>query len=135
MAAVSRVGLDVASVADVRVSLSRYGNRYLERVYTAGEIASCGGPSVWPGRLAECFAAKEAVVKVLATQGEPLDLRDVEIGYDRRGAYDVRLGAGAATIARRDGLVSLSVSSSRDGDVAVAFAVGTFSCEAGVTAS
>ena len=126
MASTCRVGLDVASMADVRESLSRLGNRYLERVYTAGEIAWCGGPSVRPSRLAVCFAAKEAVVKVLGVLGEPLDLRDVEIARDGRGGYDVRFGASAAAIARREGLVSVAVSTSRHGDIASAFAVGSF---------
>ncbi|HEX4083160.1 MAG TPA: 4'-phosphopantetheinyl transferase superfamily protein, partial [Acidimicrobiales bacterium] len=57
-----RVGVDLTAVADVEQSLATQGERYLGRLFTEHEVASCqgvGGPRA--ESLAGRFAAKEAV--------------------------------------------------------------------------
>ena len=61
-----RVGIDLVLVDSIREALDLHGDRYLERVYTAQEIADCrDGDDVAPERLAARFAAKEAGMKAL----------------------------------------------------------------------
>lgn len=122
-----RVGIDLASIPDVAASLARFGDRYLRRVYTVGEIVETGSD---PRRLAARFAAKEAVIKVLAPSDEPIDLRDIEIRADTGGGCEARLVASAAALATAAGLSSVSVSVSHLGDLAAAVALGTFEREA-----
>ncbi len=126
MTQTSRIGVDVASVEAVANSLATFGAAYLTRVYTARELELCGGGSPHPGRLAERFAAKEAVAKALGVHDEPLDVKDVEIGADRAGRCVVHLTASAERVARREGLVGLAVSVSRAANCATALAVATF---------
>ena len=125
MATSVRVGIDVASVAAVEESLSRHGETYVRRVYTPVEVSSCGRSAAFAGRLAGRFAAKEAVVKALALTDVPIDLREIEIDGGS-GRHVVRLAGRAADVARRAGLVDLSVSISLGATFASAVALGTF---------
>lgn len=60
-------GVDLAEVARIRRSVDRYGDRFLERVFTEAEREYAGdGPRRFE-RLAARFAAKEAVFKALGT--------------------------------------------------------------------
>ena len=48
-----RVGADIARVDDVTDSVARFGDRYLDRLFTPHELASCtGAPSVVAASLA-----------------------------------------------------------------------------------
>lgn len=73
-----RAGCDVVAVADVRHSLAVFGDRYLRKVFTAGEIEDCRGHNR-VHRLAARFAAKEAVIKAFAEPGMPFPLHEIEI--------------------------------------------------------
>ena len=57
-------GIDIIEIHRVADVLSRHGDRFLSRVYTADEIAHCRGRVP---ELAVRFAAKEAVMKALGT--------------------------------------------------------------------
>ncbi|MDQ1689404.1 MAG: holo-[acyl-carrier protein] synthase [Frankiaceae bacterium] len=73
-----RVGIDVVGVHEVQASLDAHGRAYLERVYTPAEQRACastaGGHDA--GRLAQRFAAKEAVRKVIRAD---LPWTDIEV--------------------------------------------------------
>ena len=125
MATSVRVGVDVASVAAVEASLVQHGDAYLRRAYTPREMSSCGTSAAFARRLAGRFAAKEAVVKTLALTDEPVDLREIEIGGEQ-GRPDVALTGHVAEVARRAGLVDISVSISLGVTVASAIALGSF---------
>ena len=114
-----RVGCDVQSVADVERAVSRFGTRYLDRVYTAAEQADCraGGASSLAGR----FAAKEAVLKLLGS-ADGIDPRSVEV-IASGGRPRVRLHGAAARLARTIDAQAIDVSISHDAGVAFAVAV------------
>ena len=114
----SRVGIDLASVADVREAVAAHGDRYLRRVYTAQELLDCGGD---PARLAGRFAAKEAVIKVLRPRRDTaLPWSDIEVLRHPEGWTEVRLAGSAARRAEHEGLAAFSVSMSHEGDTACA---------------
>lgn len=103
----NRVGIDAVEVADVAGAIDRFGARYLERVYTAREIADCGGD---PRRLAARWAAKEAVVKALRLGPDlPTPPREVEVFGTPEGP-GVRLHGGLADRARERGWVYAELS-------------------------
>ena len=56
------VGVDVIEIARIGRAVERWGERFLQRVYTPGEIARCQGRV---SSLAARFAAKEAAGKAL----------------------------------------------------------------------
>ncbi len=61
------IGIDLEEVDRVRQSIERYGERFLERVYTPAEIAYVEAKANKYERYAARFAAKEAGMKALGT--------------------------------------------------------------------
>lgn len=122
---VYRVGVDLTAVADVEEALARQGDRYLRRLFTEHEVASCQGPNgVRADSLAGRFAAKEAAVKVLRPSGSRPEWRDIEVCRRANGACDLVLHGGAAQLARSQGIDQVSVSLSHEAGLAVAVVVG-----------
>ena len=102
-----RVGCDVLAVQEVADSLATFGDRYLRKVFTAGEIDDCQGSNVHG--LAARFAAKEAVIKAFAEPGMSFPLREIEITRD--GPLPrLRLSGSMAERAQRQGWLSSSLS-------------------------
>jgi holo-[acyl-carrier protein] synthase len=60
-------GIDVVEVERIAGSINRYGARFLERVFTPGEIAYCERKKNSAESFAARFAAKEAGAKALGT--------------------------------------------------------------------
>ncbi len=114
----SRVGIDLASVSDVREAVAAHGDRYLRRVYTPQELLDCGGD---PARLAGRFAAKEAAIKVLRPRRDTaLPWSDIEVRRHPEGWTELRLAGSALLRAEHEGLDAFSVSMSHEGDTACA---------------
>jgi len=64
--AIKGVGVDIAEISRLSGIVGRYGEKFLNKVYTAAEaeLCVCGG-RLRPERLAGRFAAKEAFYKAL----------------------------------------------------------------------
>jgi len=121
-----RVGIDLASVADVADALAMHGDHYLRRVFTDREVGECRDAegSVDPERLAARFAAKEAALKALAAPPEfGLALTCIEVTTGRHGAPELSLGERASELARRAGVGALSLSLTHEGAYAAAVVV------------
>ena len=116
-------GVDLIEIARVERILTRYGDRFLERVFTPAEIAYCRAR---PAELAARFAAKEAVSKALGVgvrmmARDGIKWREAEIVGDARGKPLVRLHGRAAERAAELGLSEWAVSLSHAQDHAIAF--------------
>lgn len=61
------LGLDVTDIPRIADAIARYGDRFLHRVFTDGEVAYCRRHRVPEIRFAARFAAKEAAMKALGT--------------------------------------------------------------------
>ncbi|MDP9091638.1 MAG: 4'-phosphopantetheinyl transferase superfamily protein [Actinomycetota bacterium] len=119
-----RTGVDLVSVSDVAESVSRFGSRYLTRVFTDHELSSCWGtPTVVAQGLAARFAAKEAAMKVLRPSGQAMDWRYVEVRRDHAGACTLRLTGEADRLATQARVVDISVALSHEGSLAGAVVV------------
>ncbi|HKC72992.1 MAG TPA: holo-ACP synthase [Chloroflexota bacterium] len=113
-------GVDAAEIPRIHRALERWGQRFLDRVYTPGEQAYCRGRAE---RLAGRFAAKEAVSKALGTGIRRLRWRDIEILPNRRGRPTMYLHGKAAARARAMGATWLSVSITHTDTLAIAFVI------------
>jgi holo-[acyl-carrier protein] synthase len=101
------VGIDIADVSEVESAVSRFGTRYLERVFTPAEIAEaaiCG-----PRLLAACFAAKEAAVKALRLEDEALGWRSIELRGAGTAAPQLHFAGRAVELLARAGSTSVAV--------------------------
>ncbi|MBI4376440.1 MAG: holo-ACP synthase [Elusimicrobia bacterium] len=109
------IGLDIVEIDRIR-KIARRTPRFLERVFSAKEIAYCRAKKNQWQHFAVRFAAKEAVWKAL--EGERgLSLRDIAVSRDARGKPGVLLKGKPARGLR------LSLSHSDQYAVAVAVAV------------
>jgi holo-[acyl-carrier protein] synthase len=60
-------GIDIAEVPRIRQSIERFGERFLRRIFTDGEMRYCDSKMNRMERYAARFAAKEAAMKALGT--------------------------------------------------------------------
>jgi holo-[acyl-carrier protein] synthase len=111
------VGIDIIEIRRIAQTVKRWGDRFLIRTYTAGELAYCRGRAP---QLAARFAAKEAVMKALGTGIRGVGWRDVEVVRARSGAPSIKLHGRGAMVAERLAMsqVALSISHSREYAVA-----------------
>jgi holo-[acyl-carrier protein] synthase len=74
------IGLDATDIARIADMLERYGQRFLNRVFTPGEIAYCTKRRNPAPHLAGRFAVKEAAMKALGTgQSQGVLWKDIEV--------------------------------------------------------
>ena len=102
-----QIGIDLVRTDEVRESLAAHGERYLQRIYTDVEQQDCRSN---PSRLAARFAAKEATMKALGRQDEPLPWRSIEVTHDGGGRPLIELSGPAAVLADRRGVRRLELS-------------------------
>jgi len=115
------VAVDIVEIGQVAASLDAFGQRYAERVFTAGEIAyAFRAPANAAARLAARFAAKEAVIKLLRPGEIGVDPRSIEVVVEADGAPGIQLTGAAARLARERKISRISVSLSHDGGYAIA---------------
>jgi holo-[acyl-carrier protein] synthase len=80
------IGIDIIEVARVKASHERFGERFLNRILHADEIAYCLSHKNPAPFLAARFAAKEAVSKAFGTGiGASLGWQDMEIRRKESG--------------------------------------------------
>ena len=72
-------GIDIAEVPRIAESIKRFGERFIRRIFTDGEIRYCDSKANRFERYAARFAAKEAAMKALGTGwNHGVRWRDVE---------------------------------------------------------
>ena len=115
-----RLGVDLIEIERIAAARSRWGERFLARVFTAGERAACAGRC---SSLASRFAAKEAVAKALGVGIGAIAWREVEVLRDASGQPALLLHGAAQSLARQLGVTQASVSLSDTKDHAIAVVV------------
>ena len=60
-------GLDATEIERISVAIERWGDQFVHRIFTEGEIAYCRRKRDFASSFAARFAAKEAAMKALGT--------------------------------------------------------------------
>jgi holo-[acyl-carrier protein] synthase len=60
-------GMDATEIHRIADTIDRYGDRFVRRIFTEGEIAYCRRKRDFASSFAARFAAKEAAMKALGT--------------------------------------------------------------------
>jgi len=90
------LGLDATDIPRIAAAIERYGDRFLQRIFTEGEIAYCMRRRVPSVHFAGRFAAKEAAMKALGTgHTQHVLWRGVEV-VRHGGPPQLRFHGGAA---------------------------------------
>ncbi len=117
------VGIDLIEVERIEGAIARFGERFLTRVFTAGELEYGRGR---PLELAARFAAKEAASKALGVgvqHSEGVCWREIEVVSDARGKPSLLLYGRAAQRAQELELRHIALSLSHTHEYAVALVV------------
>jgi holo-[acyl-carrier protein] synthase len=89
------LGFDATDIPRVRDVFARYGDRFLRRIFTDGEIAYCIRQRDPVPSLAARFASKEATMKALGTgHSRGVLWKDIEV-WRHGGPPQLRLTGGA----------------------------------------
>ena len=122
----------------MRRAAERWGERFLLRVFTPGELADCGAGAPRYESLAARWAAKEAAAKALGAglsglgaagervqaAGQGLQFHELEVAREAGGRPALRLHGAAAALAARLGVAELALSLSHTEEHAIASVVG-----------
>jgi holo-[acyl-carrier protein] synthase len=119
---IAGIGVDIVDVARLDAALRRTPD-LAERLFTPAERTAAASRYASADFLASCFAAKEALAKVL---GAPAGLRwtDAEVVRDQAGRPFLQLRRSVAAEAARQGVTGWHLSLSHDGGLCVAMVVG-----------
>ncbi len=115
------IGVDIIEIARIEKAIDRWGEHFLQRVYTESELRLCRRK---PGRLAARFAGKEAIMKALGTGVKGISWREIEIVTEPGGKPLVYLHSKAQDKADGVGLGELAISLSHSKEYAIAFVIG-----------
>ncbi|HXH52301.1 MAG TPA: holo-ACP synthase [Sphingomicrobium sp.] len=98
------IGNDLCNIQRIERSIERFGNRFLDRVFTETEKAKAASrPFTRAGTLAKRFAAKEAFSKAVGTGFKRgVFMKDIGVVNASSGAPTLELSGGAR--ARLDAL-------------------------------
>jgi len=104
-------GIDIAEVPRIRQSIERFGARFIERIYTPGEIRYCDSKANRFERYAARFAAKEAAMKALGTGwNHGVRWRDCEVTRLPSGRPTITFHGKAAEFAAKLGAKNAALS-------------------------
>jgi holo-[acyl-carrier protein] synthase len=118
------IGTDLTEVARIRQSIARYGDRFLDRLYTERERVYASSRANPAERYAARFAAKEAGMKAIGTGWRHgVTWKDFEVVNERSGRPILVLRGVAREIADRMGVESISISLTHTAEMAYAIVI------------
>jgi holo-[acyl-carrier protein] synthase len=117
-------GIDLVEIGRIQQSVDRYGERFLDRVYTAGEKAYCLRKRNAAESLAARFAAKEAGAKALGTGiSQGVGWLEIEVVREPGGRPVLKFHGRAAERAGQMGVSNIALSLTHTGELAMASVV------------
>jgi holo-[acyl-carrier protein] synthase len=118
------IGVDLVENARIQHSLDRFGERFLHRVFTPGEIEYSQSMKYPARHLAARFAAKEAVSKAFGTGiGKAMGWKEIDVHRKASGEPFVVLEGGAKKLADERGIAAVWITLSHTEHHAMAMIV------------
>jgi len=87
------IGTDLVDIDRIQLSIDKYQNKFLDRVFSIKEQEYCKSKSKPSVHFAGRFAAKEAVIKSIKSSGydQPIELNSISIMNNPDGSPNVAL--------------------------------------------
>ena len=118
------LGVDLVEGARIQHSLDRFGEKFLRRVFTDGEIEYSMSMKFPARHLAARFAGKEAVSKAFGTGiGKAMSWKDIDVRRKESGEPFVVLEGGAKKLAEERKVTKVSITLSHTEHHAMAVVV------------
>lgn len=109
------LGVDIIEIERIKESVDKYGDSFLNKIYTKTELDYCLSKANKYQHLAARFAAKEAVYKALTTGWhEKAGWQDIEIINEPNGMPQANLKGKLNSFLSNDKSLKISMSHSRD---------------------
>jgi holo-[acyl-carrier protein] synthase len=118
------IGVDIVDIGRIRQVLERQGERFVRRVYTAGEQEYCRAHRDSAPYFAARFAAKEALFKAVGTGwAHGVTWLDAEVCRQENGAPRLVLSGRAEEISKALGTHAIHLSLSHSESTAIAIVI------------
>lgn len=111
------IGIDIVQISRFKRVVDRWGDRFVNKIFTSEEINYSKSKSFPEESLAGRFAAKEALFKAM---GRGLPWREVEIRRLETGKPEMRLTGKSFKAQRESNISCIHLSMSHHGDYAIA---------------
>jgi holo-[acyl-carrier protein] synthase len=117
-------GVDITEVPRIKTAVERFGERFLNRVFTPEEARYCLGKANAAERLAARFAAKEAGMKAIGTGlRHGVTWQDVEVVRLPGQRPNLKFSGKAAEFAMQLGCKHVHLSLSHTTEHAIAYVI------------
>jgi len=118
------VGVDLVKISRIENVLSRWGDRFVKRVFTENESEFCYKRAFPSSPFALRFAAKEAFSKAMGTgMRHGIRWRDIEVFHFPGGRPGLRLSGRSSTICEEEHITGWHLSLSDEGEYGIAMVV------------
>ncbi len=107
------IGIDIIEIERIKESVEKFGNRFLNKIFTEVELQYSLSKKNKYQHLAARFAAKEAIAKALATGwSKGFRWKDIEIFNEKSGMPNVKLKGNLAEFLGKDKALKITMSHS-----------------------
>ncbi|MGD8387642.1 MAG: holo-ACP synthase [Desulfobacteraceae bacterium] len=118
------IGVDLVHIPRVERMLDRWGDRFLQRVFTAGERELCSSRPRPASAFALRFAAKEAFSKAIGLgMRQGVLWRDIEVFHHPGGRPGLRVYGRTLDHCRERGITGMHLSLSDEKEYGMAFVI------------
>ncbi|MDP6178886.1 MAG: holo-ACP synthase [Desulfatiglandales bacterium] len=118
------IGIDLVDIKRMERVILRWGDRFISRVFTAGEMEICYRRSFPPSAFALRFAAKEAFSKAIGTgMRKGIKWRDIEVFHFPGGKPGLRLHGRSSDICLENKIIHFHLSLSDENEYGTAMVV------------
>lgn len=118
------LGTDLCEIERIQQSIDRFGERFLQRIFTPAEIAYCSRKRSSAESFAARFAAKEAAAKALGTGiGQGVSWQEIEVRREPSGRPTLHLTGRAGHFAAQLGATRSNLSLTHTAQLAMAVVI------------
>jgi holo-[acyl-carrier protein] synthase len=118
------IGVDLVNIRRLEGIIKRWGDRFINRVFTPDEMDICYGRSSPGAAFSLRFAAKEAFSKALGLgMRKGVRWRDIEVFHFLGGRPGLRIRGKSSEICRKEKITGFHLSLSDEGEYGVAVVV------------
>jgi len=107
------IGIDIIEIDRIKESIDRFGDHFLNKIYTPNELEYCLGKHNKYQHFAARFAAKEAIYKALSSEwGSDISWQDIDIMNEPNGLPVVKFSGNLEEFVNKDKSIKISMSHS-----------------------
>lgn len=118
------LGIDLVKINRIDKMIRRWGDSFLHKVFTPGEISYCNSKARPTIHFAARFAVKEAVIKMIGGNTTGFSWQDFEVYNNIEGKPELILSEQIEDMLKGLGISKVHISISHEREYAIAQALG-----------